>query len=51
MDSARNIQARGLPVGEGEVSAGELRRERDDEEITRKAAEADDDGRAHPAAA
>lgn len=50
-DSARNIQARDLPVGYGEIGDGELRGERDDEEVAGKAAEADDDGRTYFAAA
>ena len=50
-DSAGDVQAGGLPVGEGEFGVGELRGERDDEEVAGKAAEADDDGGPHFAAA
>jgi len=50
-DSAGDVQAGGLPVGEGESGVGELRGERDDEEVAGKAAEADDDGGSHFAAA
>ena len=50
-DAAGDVQAGGLPVGEGEVGVGELRGERDDEEVAGKAAEADDDGGPHFAAA
>ena len=44
-DSAGDVQARGAPVCEGECRAGELRGERDDEEIAGITAEADDNGR------
>ena len=52
-DSAGDVQAGGLPVGEGEFGVGEWRGERDDEEVAGKAAEAeaDDDGGTHFAAA
>jgi len=50
-DSAGDVQAGGLPVGEGEFGVGEWRGERDDEEVAGKAAEANDDGGPHFATA